>query len=132
MIGMLIFFTVFAGLVFIVIDTAPHYDINPDNKYFGNDSGTTKRIGNIYNLSKDIQDKSDKDALEQSTLDAVIANSFNGIRLVGNVFAFSTDIINTIAVALEIPSLLLMAIMAAILITISLAIYAAVLGRRTD
>lgn len=132
MIGGLLFITVFTGLIITFTDFVTTYDLTPDENYFTSNYQNATDIEQIYNLTKEMQSKSEEHKGDQENLDTSVIGSLNAIKKVINIFDLVKKSINFIAITLHFPIWMVNSILAGILITVVLAVYAAFLGRRTD
>src|SRR3990167_747212 len=135
MIASIIFVTVFAGLIIVYSGEdgfTDVYGLTAADRYFGADQRNTSQIEQAYNISKDITSKFDSSKSDQSNLDTSIVGGLNAIKQTVGMFDIVKKVINSIDIMIGIPTWLLNAILFAVLITVSLAVISAFLGRRTD
>ncbi len=131
-IASILFITMFVGMIITYGEFIVEYDLTPNDLYFGNESPDESSIAQAYNISKDITSKFQESKGDQSNLDTSIVGGLNSIKLALKMFDLVKKIINHIAIVLSIPIWIVNAALFGILITITLAVVAAFLGRRTD
>jgi len=131
-IAVLVFSIVIAGLNYVITTEFDYYgkEIEPEYADIFNDS--TSSINDMDVLVKKIQNETQKEEGISTTFSFIMAGSliFKAIRLPFEAIGIATNLINGIAIAIGIPSIIIAGILSIIMVVVTFLVLKAIL--RTD